>query len=644
MQDNKNFKFCPNCGTPREKNGKFCPSCGFSYDNPDANGGQKEKHSKIKETFKNALNWVKSHLKIVIPIAVAVLLAIILAIAIPLGLAARNNGVYYKLGYDGELDKSDYIKINSGSWEDNDGEKGTYKLNGENVTFYVEFLGSVEELASGTLSNGVLALDIGGGMKEIYVTETHKHKFGEWETRYPATCTTDGLNVRTCACGVTERQELKAAGHQGEWKITKKPTCTAEGEKTRKCPVCNEDITEILEMLPHDIVLDYDAEKHWQVCSVCEFIPEEAPSAHYGNGKCTDCGYRDGYTLGLKFKLQHINDGFSKDGYAVSGLGTATDTQIVIPETYRGLPVIAIYSRAFYDKSSITSVTIPDSVEYVSSEAFTGTSATKTENGLIYADKWLIGCNDKSVTEINIIKSDTCGIAAGAFYGYKLTSITLPESVKKGEIGAELISATLSADSLEVLDAYDTLESVTITGGTKLHDYAFDDYYVLKNVTLPETLTEIGNSAFANCRALESIVIPDSVTRIGNDAFLACEALKSVKLPASLVSIGSFAFYNCESIESIALPSGLEKIYDRAFAGCSSLNNVTIPASVNYIEEEVFQSCHSLTRLVFEKTDGWKGTSQNYGQKNIPGKDLSDPAKAVELIMKTYCSYIWTRG
>lgn len=67
----------------------------------------------------------------------------------------------------------------------------------------------------------------------------HEHQFGEWTVTVKATCTTDGMETRTCACGETETRVIKATGHSfGEWIVTKKATETAAGTKERVCSVC----------------------------------------------------------------------------------------------------------------------------------------------------------------------------------------------------------------------------------------------------------------------------------------------------------------------------------------------------------------------------------------------------------------------
>lgn len=70
-------------------------------------------------------------------------------------------------------------------------------------------------------------------------------------------------------------------------------------------------------------------------------------------------------------------------------------------------------------------------------------------------------------------------------------------------------------------------------------------------VTIPSSVTVIGEAAFEYCRELTQIKIPDSVKEIGNDAFYGCSKLTSLTLGAGLTKIGESAFYNCEELASV---------------------------------------------------------------------------------------------
>ena len=94
----------------------------------------------------------------------------------------------------------------------------------------------------------------------------------------------------------------------------------------------------------------------------------------------------------------------------------------------------------------------------------------------------------------------------------------------------------------------------------------------VKNITICEGVTEVGNCAFCYCKSLEIIVIPQSVTKIGKDAFCSCENLKTVNIPDGVIKIGDKAFFNCESLKKINVQdANIKYIGDCALEDCRSL-------------------------------------------------------------------------
>ena len=123
---------------------------------------------------------------------------------------------------------------------------------------------------------------------------------------------------------------------------------------------------------------------------------------------------------------------------------------------------------------------------------------------------------------------------------------------------------------------------------------AFRNCSSLTSITIPESVTSIGNNAFAICTGLTSITIPESVTSIGNNAFAICTGLTSITIPESVTSIGDYAFEGCRGLTSITIPESVTSIGDGAFFCCSSLISITIPESVNYIGSNIFSGCNRL--------------------------------------------------
>ena len=115
------------------------------------------------------------------------------------------------------------------------------------------------------------------------------------------------------------------------------------------------------------------------------------------------------------------------------------------------------------------------------------------------------------------------------------------------------------------------------------------------SITLPDTLTAIGDGAFERCSSLGSIKLPDGMTAIGDRAFSGCHSLRSIQLPAGIKAIGDEAFDRCSSLDNVELPDTLIAIGDRAFGGCRSLQSMTIPKGVNEIGYSAFKNCDALT-------------------------------------------------
>ena len=109
------------------------------------------------------------------------------------------------------------------------------------------------------------------------------------------------------------------------------------------------------------------------------------------------------------------------------------------------------------------------------------------------------------------------------------------------------------------------------------------------------------------CSALDSLTLPNSLTRIGDEAFSGCKGLRAVILPESITWIGKYTFNQCTNLSYIRLPKGLRTIYEYAFADCSSLRYLEIPNGVESIGKGCLLGCINLEELVVP----YVGTEKN---------------------------------
>ncbi len=170
--------------------------------------------------------------------------------------------------------------------------------------------------------------------------------------------------------------------------------------------------------------------------------------------------------------------------------------------------------------------------------------------------------------------------------------VVIPESVEHDGVTYDVTSIGRAFEGCSYLTSVTIPNSVTSIG-----NYAFSGCSRLTSVTIPNSVTSIGEGAFYGCSGLTSVTIPNSVTSIGEGAFRGCSGLTSVTIPNSVTSIGGSVFWECSGLTSVTIGNSVTSIGDDAFYNCSRLTSVTIPNSVTSIGGGAFQGCSGLTSL-----------------------------------------------
>ena len=347
--------------------------------------------------------------------------------------------------------------------------------------------------------------------------------------------------------------------------------------------------------------------------------------------------------------------------YSVTSIGDyafqmSSITSITIPNS-----VTSIGKQAFYLCEGLTSVSIPNSVTSISQKAFeacSGLTSVNIPNSLKWIEKGTFaGC--KNLTSITIPNSVTY-IGKEAFKSCSgLTSLTIPNSVTSIDSqafeGCSGLTSIVVEEGNSEYDSRDNCNAIIETSTNQL-------ILGCQNTKIPNSVTTIGERAFYGCSGLTSIAIPNSVTTIEWYAFYRCSKLTSVTIPNSVTSIGYDAFESCFNLTSVTIPNSVTSIKSFAFFGNRNLSVVVSlienPFSISYVfgdySGDYFNNATLYvpvgTKEKYQATDGWKdfvniveGTPtsikviENIQNKNatiydLNGVRLSTPKKGINII------------
>ena len=371
---------------------------------------------------------------------------------------------------------------------------------------------------------------------EPAVPTTHVHNFGSWIVTEQPTCTAAGKRTRTCICGETESEDVAALGHSfSSWTVVSEPTCTLSGRQERTCERCGKIEKQSIPILGHDIV----------------------------DGVCTRCG---------ESEFTFILNGDGKS-YMITGAGRLdVSKKVVMPSSYKGLPVTQIRKSAFKDYDFANGLELPSALTSIEQSTFArarikGTLVIPGSVKTIGQSAFSGASLDTVIMEEGVVTLKELAFAAQQ----GRPSITIPSSLREGEAaftlgGVEGVThlGTLTVNSKTFLDNLNTFGYVlidTIKVGANVSGYSVRGNCLIRNstgtilkagvnFTIPTdgSIKVIDGLAFftdfngsPSGSTLYELRIPEGVVKIGNAAY--SSVIQTIYLPHSLKDIGPNSFW-----------------------------------------------------------------------------------------------------
>ncbi len=288
-----------------------------------------------------------------------------------------------------------------------------------------------------------------------------------------------------------------------------------------------------------------------------------------------------------------------------------------------------VIEKAFKDLENVTTITLPNTIKFIDTEAFSGCTKLSTINNIPttlnkISKSSFAGCSSLTDAIITQLLSPTVEIIEDSAFAncLNIKNINIPNTVKhiasgafRGCSGLKSLSIPFVGMGYEIDKATGMLKkdnnNENIFNNTTLFGFIFGSSNANNNsASVPAGLTQvtiagnydIPNNAFVGCSKLSVINLSTDVKKIGAYAFSGCSNLGDIVLPEKLEVLGEAAFLDCTKIKTIVMPNLVTTIEDRTFAGCTSLESINV-AEVLTIGDKVFDKCSRLSDIIISPTN-----------------------------------------
>ncbi len=319
-----------------------------------------------------------------------------------------------------------------------------------------------------------------------------------------------------------------------------------------------------------------------------------------------EINYTDSVWAELKYTYEKPTSGLlltllpDGEGYSVSKGIATVNGRVVIPDAYNNLPVLEIAYGAFDGHTKLTEVRLPEGLKKIEGGAFfrTGLTSVSIPDSVEFIGSGAFGSCPK-LSELKLPKGIK-RLAAGCFADAALTEVVIPE-------GCEYLEAAIFADCTK-LERIEFPDSVMYMDGEVFHGtpwyeaqpegfitvgrilYGYKGTIPANTVIdrLPEGVIAIAGKAFYQQTGLVGFSVDSLLLTIGEFAFWGCTNLIRVHLPDTITVLGAHLFRDCSSLSEFVIPQNLKKIDTYTFEACNSLNGIIIPKSVSKLSQSAF--------------------------------------------------------